>query len=47
MWQEEEPNDRKISKLCEYAAKNPLRVPKVSIYQISICILFSDSVYVI
>ncbi|KAK6119239.1 hypothetical protein DH2020_047022 [Rehmannia glutinosa] len=25
---EEEPNDRKISKLCEYASKNPLRVPK-------------------
>ncbi|KAK7312099.1 hypothetical protein VNO77_35686 [Canavalia gladiata] len=28
---EEEPNDRKISKLCEYAAKNPLRVPKACI----------------
>ncbi|KAL0383551.1 UNVERIFIED_CONTAM: protein SEMI-ROLLED LEAF 2 [Sesamum calycinum] len=27
--QEEEPNDRKIGKLCEYAAKNPLRIPKV------------------
>ncbi|KAL0379872.1 UNVERIFIED_CONTAM: protein SEMI-ROLLED LEAF 2 [Sesamum angustifolium] len=26
---EEEPNDRKISKLCEYASKNPLRVPKI------------------
>ncbi|KAL6957298.1 hypothetical protein U1Q18_051296, partial [Sarracenia purpurea var. burkii] len=26
--QEEEPNDRKIGKLCEYAAKNPLRIPK-------------------
>ncbi|VAI03079.1 unnamed protein product [Triticum turgidum subsp. durum] len=27
--QDEEPNDRRIGKLCEYAAKNPLRVPKV------------------
>lgn len=27
--QEEEPNDRKIGKLCEYAAKNPFRIPKV------------------
>lgn len=23
------PNERKIMKLCEYAAKNPLRIPKV------------------
>ncbi|CAJ2655191.1 unnamed protein product [Trifolium pratense] len=30
--QEEEPNDRKISKLCEYAARNPLRVPKITSY---------------
>ncbi|XP_022998840.1 uncharacterized protein LOC111493382 [Cucurbita maxima] len=28
--QEEEPNDRKIGKLCEYAAKNPFRVPKIT-----------------
>ncbi|KAL7204417.1 hypothetical protein ACSBR2_017481 [Camellia fascicularis] len=27
---EEEPNDRKISKLCEYASKNPLRIPKIT-----------------
>ncbi|KAM7264985.1 hypothetical protein ACFE04_002668 [Oxalis oulophora] len=27
---EEGPNDRKISKLCEYAAKNPLRIPKIT-----------------
>jgi protein EFR3 len=27
--QEEGPNDRKIGKLCDYVAKNPLRVPKV------------------
>lgn len=27
--QESEPNDRKIGKLCEYASKNPLRIPKV------------------
>ncbi|KAL4587503.1 hypothetical protein LXL04_000374 [Taraxacum kok-saghyz] len=27
----EEPNDRKIAKLCEYAGKNPLRVPKITI----------------
>ncbi|PPD69622.1 hypothetical protein GOBAR_DD33489 [Gossypium barbadense] len=26
--QEPVPNDRKIGKLCEYAAKNPLRIPK-------------------
>ncbi|KAL7601180.1 hypothetical protein Lser_V15G26308 [Lactuca serriola] len=26
----EEPNDRKIGKLCEYAGKNPLRVPKIT-----------------
>ncbi|KDO83457.1 hypothetical protein CISIN_1g035569mg [Citrus sinensis] len=26
--QDEQPNDRKISKLCEYAAKNPLRMAK-------------------
>ncbi|KAI3746591.1 hypothetical protein L6452_09026 [Arctium lappa] len=25
-----EPNDRKIGKLCEYASKNPLRIPKQS-----------------
>ncbi|KAG8367897.1 hypothetical protein BUALT_Bualt16G0120500 [Buddleja alternifolia] len=28
--QEEEPNDRKIGKLCEYVAKNPLRIPKIA-----------------
>ncbi|CAN6703168.1 unnamed protein product [Malus baccata var. baccata] len=28
-WQDEEPNERKISKLCEYASKTPLRIPKV------------------
>ncbi|KAL8500821.1 hypothetical protein ACS0TY_020416 [Phlomoides rotata] len=27
---DEEPNDRKIGKLCEYSAKNPLRVPKIT-----------------
>ncbi|CAN1356773.1 Protein SEMI-ROLLED LEAF 2 [Linum perenne] len=26
------PNDRKISKLCEYAAKNPIRIPKIAQY---------------
>ncbi|XP_020519732.1 uncharacterized protein LOC18428932 isoform X2 [Amborella trichopoda] len=30
--QDEEPNDRKIGKLCEYASKNPLRVPKIADY---------------
>ncbi|CAN4107200.1 unnamed protein product [Withania somnifera] len=29
-YQEEEPNDRKIGKLCEYAAKNPFRIPKIT-----------------
>ncbi|KAJ6995550.1 hypothetical protein NC653_018121 [Populus alba x Populus x berolinensis] len=28
--QEEGPNDRKIGKLSEYAAKNPLRIPKIT-----------------
>ncbi|KAL6523251.1 hypothetical protein OROGR_016854 [Orobanche gracilis] len=28
--QEEKPNERKIGKLCEYAAKNPLRIPKIA-----------------
>lgn len=27
---DEEPNDRKIGKLCEYATKNPLRIPKIT-----------------
>ena len=27
--QDEPPNDRKIGKLCEYASKNPMRIPKV------------------
>ncbi|CAI9103529.1 OLC1v1002029C2 [Oldenlandia corymbosa var. corymbosa] len=26
------PNDRKIAKLCEYAAKNPGRIPKITMY---------------
>ncbi|KEH30318.1 protein SEMI-ROLLED LEAF 2 isoform X1 [Medicago truncatula] len=25
-----EPNDRKIGKLCDYASKNPLRIPKIT-----------------
>ncbi|KAM5570144.1 protein SEMI-ROLLED LEAF 2 [Rosa sericea] len=28
--QDAEPNDRKIGKLCEYARKNPLRIPKIT-----------------
>uniref|UniRef100_A0A803MAB1 Uncharacterized protein n=1 Tax=Chenopodium quinoa TaxID=63459 RepID=A0A803MAB1_CHEQI len=28
--QDEEPNDRMIGKLCDYATKNPLRVPKIT-----------------
>ncbi|MFS8019368.1 hypothetical protein Hanom_Chr15g01402991 [Helianthus anomalus] len=27
-----EPNERKIGKLCEYASKNPLRIPKITDY---------------
>ncbi|OIV99681.1 hypothetical protein TanjilG_17491 [Lupinus angustifolius] len=27
-----QPNDRKIAKLCEYASRNPLRVPKITSY---------------
>ncbi|XAR48715.1 hypothetical protein NMG60_11031619 [Bertholletia excelsa] len=30
--QDAEPNERKIGKLCEYAAKNPLRIPKITEY---------------
>ncbi|XP_047319149.1 protein SEMI-ROLLED LEAF 2 [Impatiens glandulifera] len=30
--QDVEPNDRKIGKLCEYASKNPLRIPKITGY---------------
>ncbi|KAM0912181.1 hypothetical protein ACQ4PT_012892 [Festuca glaucescens] len=30
--QDEPPNDRKIGKLCEYISKNPLRVPKITVY---------------
>ncbi|THU57659.1 hypothetical protein C4D60_Mb03t05850 [Musa balbisiana] len=30
--QDEEPNDRKISKLCEYVSRNPLRIPKITSY---------------
>ncbi|KAG0451933.1 hypothetical protein HPP92_025944 [Vanilla planifolia] len=30
--QDEEPNDRKIGKLCDYATKNPLRIPKITSY---------------
>uniref|UniRef100_A0A2P2LNT1 Protein EFR3 homolog cmp44E n=1 Tax=Rhizophora mucronata TaxID=61149 RepID=A0A2P2LNT1_RHIMU len=28
--QEAEPNDRKIGRLCDYASKNPLRIPKIT-----------------
>ncbi|XP_021290264.1 protein EFR3 homolog B isoform X2 [Herrania umbratica] len=28
--QDAEPNDRKIGKLCEYALRNPLRIPKIT-----------------
>ncbi|KAK9065766.1 hypothetical protein SSX86_015169 [Deinandra increscens subsp. villosa] len=27
---DEEPNDRKIGKLCEYAVRNPLRIPRIN-----------------
>lgn len=27
---DEEPNDRKIGKLCDYVAKNPMRIPKIT-----------------
>ncbi|CAN0917345.1 Protein SEMI-ROLLED LEAF 2 [Linum grandiflorum] len=27
---DEQPNDRKIAKLCEYASKNPLRIPGIT-----------------
>ncbi|XP_073010606.1 protein SEMI-ROLLED LEAF 2-like [Typha latifolia] len=30
--QDEQPNDRRIAKLCEYASKNPLRIPKITNY---------------
>ncbi|XP_068652492.1 protein SEMI-ROLLED LEAF 2-like [Aristolochia californica] len=28
--QSEQPNDRKIAKLCEYASRNPMRIPKIT-----------------
>ncbi|XWS09313.1 hypothetical protein CRYUN_Cryun40dG0074800 [Craigia yunnanensis] len=28
--QDAEPNDRKIGKVCEYASRNPLRIPKIT-----------------
>ncbi|KAJ6847488.1 uncharacterized protein M6B38_277005 [Iris pallida] len=30
--QDEEPNDRMINKLCDYASKNPMRIPKITNY---------------
>ncbi|KAH7685032.1 putative transmembrane protein cmp44E protein [Dioscorea alata] len=30
--QDGDPNDRMIAKLCEYASKNPLRIPKITQY---------------
>lgn len=30
VYPEEEPNDRKLAKLCEYAVRNPLRIPKIT-----------------
>ncbi|XP_058072858.1 protein SEMI-ROLLED LEAF 2-like isoform X2 [Magnolia sinica] len=30
--QDEQPNDRKIGKLCEYASKNPMRIPRITNY---------------
>ncbi|KAL9296510.1 hypothetical protein ACSQ67_022406 [Phaseolus vulgaris] len=35
--QEAELNDRKIGKLCDYASKNPLRIPKITDYLEQIC----------
>jgi len=35
--QDELPNERKIVKLCEYAAKNPFRIPKVFIHLFQSC----------
>ncbi|XP_006657548.1 protein SEMI-ROLLED LEAF 2-like [Oryza brachyantha] len=30
--QDEEPNERRIGKLCEYCSRNPLRVPKITVF---------------
>ncbi|XP_062221797.1 protein SEMI-ROLLED LEAF 2-like isoform X2 [Phragmites australis] len=30
--QDEGPNDRKIGKLCEYISRNPMRIPKITVY---------------
>ncbi|KAK1270053.1 hypothetical protein QJS04_geneDACA014170 [Acorus gramineus] len=30
--QEGEPNERMIGKLCDYAAKNPMRIPEIAVY---------------
>lgn len=39
--QDGEPNDRMIAKLCDYASKNPIRIPKVS------CIITVISLHVV
>lgn len=39
--QDGEPNDRMIGKLCDYASKNPIRIPKVS------CIITVISLHVV
>ncbi|KAG6482348.1 hypothetical protein ZIOFF_058979 [Zingiber officinale] len=40
--QDEEPNDRKIGKLCEYASRNPLRIPKVKYSPLCLVILITE-----
>lgn len=41
IWQDAEPNDRKIGKLCEYASRNPLRIPKVVAFFLLFPIVFA------
>lgn len=36
--QEGQPSERKLVKLCEYAGKNPIRIPKVKIMVSAVCV---------
>lgn len=40
--QDGEPNERKIGKLCEYASKNPLRIPKVILVSFNLWCMLAE-----
>lgn len=45
--QDEGPNDRMIGKLCEYASKNPMRIPKVFFYQMTFYFITKTWTYLV